>query len=162
MNRLMSMKRTLSAVLVTSVVLLAGCESAGDKQVLGGVLAAAGGGLLGSQFGGGSGKAAMTALGAVGGLLIGSSIGKSMDDVDKLKQRQGAQRAFETAPSGTSTAWSNPDSGASGSVTPTRTYQRGDGAYCREFTQTINVGGKSEQGYGTACRQPDGSWKIAG
>ena len=44
----------------------------------------------------------------------------------------------------------------------TRTYQNQSGQYCREFTQTIQVGGESQQGHGTACRQPDGSWKIQG
>ena len=24
----------------------------------------------------------------------------------------------------------------------------------------VNIGGKTEQAYGTACRQPDGSWKV--
>lgn len=32
--------------------------------------------------------------------------------------------------------------------------------YCREYTRTIYVGGQAQQGYGTACQQPDGSWKI--
>lgn len=32
--------------------------------------------------------------------------------------------------------------------------------YCREFTQTFSIGNKTEKGYGTACLQPDGSWKI--
>jgi surface antigen len=34
------------------------------------------------------------------------------------------------------------------------------GAYCREYQTTVTVGGKSEQAYGTSCRQPDGSWQI--
>jgi len=32
--------------------------------------------------------------------------------------------------------------------------------YCREFTQTVTVGGRLQSGYGTACMQPDGSWQI--
>ena len=32
--------------------------------------------------------------------------------------------------------------------------------YCREYTQTFSVGGKKQTGYGTACQQPDGSWKV--
>lgn len=36
----------------------------------------------------------------------------------------------------------------------------GDNAYCREFTKTIYVGGRAQQGYGTSCLQPDGSWQI--
>jgi hypothetical protein len=31
---------------------------------------------------------------------------------------------------------------------------------CREFEQTIMVGGQAQKGYGTTCQQPDGSWKI--
>ncbi len=34
------------------------------------------------------------------------------------------------------------------------------GAYCREYTKTIWVGGQREKGYGRACLQPDGAWEI--
>jgi len=52
-------------------------------------------------------------------------------------------------------------SGNYGSVTPTREgYQPSSGAYCREYQQEIVVGGRVERGYGKACRQPDGSWKV--
>jgi hypothetical protein len=32
---------------------------------------------------------------------------------------------------------------------------------CREFQQNIIIDGKRQKAHGTACRQPDGSWKIA-
>lgn len=32
--------------------------------------------------------------------------------------------------------------------------------YCREFTKDIIVAGRVQQGYGTACLQPDGAWKV--
>ena len=70
------------------------------------------------------------------------------------------QQALESKPSGTTTTWRNPDNNTSGSVTPIRTYQDSAGQYCREFDQTVTIGGKPEKSYGTACRQPDGSWKI--
>jgi surface antigen len=38
--------------------------------------------------------------------------------------------------------------------------QNNNGQYCREYRQTVKVGGKTQEGYGTACRQPDGTWKI--
>lgn len=145
-----------------ALLILTGCQSSGNKQTGGAILGGAAGGLLGAQFGSGTGQLAATALGAVGGLLLGSSIGQSLDDVDRMKQKQTAHQAFESQPSNVASAWKNPDSGNSGEVTPTRTYQRGDGSYCREFTQTINVGGKSEQAFGTACRQADGTWKVTG
>ena len=64
--------------------------------------------------------------------------------------------------------WRNPDGARNqygqyqreqGNVTVTNTFNR-NGRYCREFQQTITVGGQSQQGYGTACRQPDGSWEM--
>lgn len=35
-----------------------------------------------------------------------------------------------------------------------------DEPYCREFTQTIKIGGKQQKGFGTSCLQPDGTWQI--
>ena len=50
--------------------------------------------------------------------------------------------------------------GASGSVQATRVGVSESGRQCREFQQTVTVGGRTEQAYGTACLQPDGSWEI--
>lgn len=38
--------------------------------------------------------------------------------------------------------------------------EAGDGQYCREYTQTMTIAGKTQKGFGTACLQPDGSWKL--
>ncbi len=46
------------------------------------------------------------------------------------------------------------------SASAAHAYVGGDDAYCREFTKTIYVGGRAQQGYGTSCMQPDGSWQI--
>ncbi len=35
-----------------------------------------------------------------------------------------------------------------------------EAGYCREYTQRVQVGGRVQESYGTACQQPDGSWKI--
>ncbi|MEE3623263.1 hypothetical protein UCD39_04585 [Nitrospirillum sp. BR 11752] len=35
-----------------------------------------------------------------------------------------------------------------------------DQSNCREYTSTITVAGQPTQQVGTACRQPDGSWRI--
>lgn len=34
------------------------------------------------------------------------------------------------------------------------------GEYCREYTKPVRIGGERQESYGTACRQPDGSWRI--
>ncbi|HLI12531.1 MAG TPA: hypothetical protein VKY65_13120 [Alphaproteobacteria bacterium] len=37
---------------------------------------------------------------------------------------------------------------------------RGTAGDCREFTMPIIIEGKTAQGYGRACLQPDGSWRV--
>ena len=83
-----------------------------------------------------------------------------MMSIDRQKQQRATEHALENVPSGVSSAWRNPDSGNQGETIPKRTYQRHDGSYCREFTQTVRIGERSEEAYGTACRQPDGTWKL--
>ena len=127
------------------------------KAILGSVLGAAAGAGIAAAAGGGAG--AIVGAG-IGGALLGGFIGNRLDARDKRMASEAAQRAFEQNRAGQSTAWKNPDSGNSGSVTPTRTYQLANGQYCREYNQTIMIGGQQHQAYGTACRQPDGSWQI--
>ncbi|MEE8334469.1 MAG: hypothetical protein V3R85_11525 [Alphaproteobacteria bacterium] len=56
--------------------------------------------------------------------------------------------------------WHDPDTRISGTVTPTRTYRLASGQYCREYQQQIVIDGRAQEGFGRACRQPDGSWKT--
>jgi surface antigen len=70
------------------------------------------------------------------------------------------QVTLERAPTHERRRWENPDNGHRGYVEPTRTYQRASGRYCREFQQTVVIGGREESAYGTACRQPDGQWEV--
>ncbi|MGH8657498.1 MAG: RT0821/Lpp0805 family surface protein [Gammaproteobacteria bacterium] len=147
------MKNGLITVSLAVTLLLGGCFT-GTKQGIGTATGGALGGFVGSQIGGGSGKLAATAAGAIAGALIGSSVGQSMDDLDRMK----AAQALESSRTGYSTTWQNPDSGAQYTMTPTRTYETAKGA-CRDFTTQMNVDGRAETVYGTACRQPDGTWK---
>ncbi len=149
---------------VASLGLLVGCSGVSDygtKQTVGGVTGAALGGLLGSQFGSGSGQLAATAAGAVIGGLLGSEVGRSLDDVDRMRAEQ-AQYQAASAPIGETIVWSNPDSGNSGTITPTRDGVAAGGQYCREFQQTVTIGGRTQQTFGTACRESDGTWRVVG
>jgi len=127
---------------------------------VGGVAGAALGGVAGSQFGGGSGKTAATIAGTLLGAYLGSEVGASLDRADMQYYNQTSQYALENAQPGQTLPWSNPNSTASGTVTPQAYYQTAGGQYCREYSQTITVQGRQERGHGTACRQPDGSWQI--
>jgi len=140
----------------------AACENSslgGTKQTVGTLGGAALGGLFGAQFGSGNGQLAATAAGALLGAFVGSEIGRTMDEVDRQKAEAAYARAT-TAPVGETISWNNPSSGNSGTVTPTREGSSSTGAYCREFQQTVSIGGQQEDAYGVACRQPDGAWEI--
>src|SRR5918996_833459 len=131
------------------------------KQSAGTLVGAGLGALAGSQIGSGSGQLAATAIGTLLGAYAGSEVGKSLDRADQLAAAQATQSALEFTPSGAATAWRNPDTGHAGSVTPVRTYESG-GRNCRDFDQTLMVDGRAETVRGTACRQPDGTWRVQG
>jgi surface antigen len=145
------------------LIVTAGCADmqTHPKTTAGTVAGAGTGALVGAQLGAGKGQLVTTAIGTLIGALLGSEVGKSLDRADRLEMEQSTQRTLEHEPVGQSATWRNPDSGNYGTVTPMRTFESAGGQQCREYQQTITVGGRTEQGYGTACRQRDGSWKIA-
>jgi surface antigen len=148
-----------SAVVVLIAVVGTGCAEmqANPKTTIG----AAGGGLTGGLIAAAAGgNPAAIAASVIGGMLIGGMVGNLLDQRDKQMAAEAAHRAMETAPTGKPVAWNNPDSGHSGTVTPTKTYQTADGTYCREYQTTVLIDGKQERATGTACRQPDGSWRV--
>ena len=151
-------KKSITALALVTV--LSGCTMGGPKQTGGTLLGGIGGALAGSQIGKGNGNVAAIAAGTLLGAFIGSSVGESLDHADQMYANQTAQRSLETAKKGQALTWHNPDNGHSGMITPQRTYQTANGQYCREFNQTIQIGGKTQNAYGTACRQPDGTWQI--
>lgn len=135
-------------------------SSGNSNEVVGTLLGAAVGGLVGSQIGHGTGNKIAIGAGVLAGGLIGNKIGKRLDCKDIEYHNNTAQSTLETQRIGSTETWSNPDSGHSGSITPTKTYYATDGRPCRDFTQTISVDGSMEEVRATACRQEDGTWQI--
>ncbi|RMD71848.1 MAG: glycine zipper 2TM domain-containing protein [Gammaproteobacteria bacterium] len=151
------MKRiSIGALAAVLAISLAGCEGMGPKQQTGTAIGGILGGIGGAQIGRGHGRTAAIIAGTLLGALIGSEIGRAIDTTDELK----AQRALEYNRDHEPARWHNPNTGADVVVIPERTYQTASGTYCREYQMEVIVGGKRQQAYGTACRQPDGSWKI--
>jgi surface antigen len=141
---------------------LAACADYGPKQTAGTLVGAGTGAFIGSQIGHGKGRLAAVGLGTLLGGWAGSEVGKSLDRADELEARRAEYEALEYSRVGEQRSWRNPDSGHYGYVTPERTYQNSYGQYCREYSHTVYVGGQPQRAYGTACRQPDGSWEIVG
>lgn len=148
--------RSLIAGTLAAGVALSGCTTTqGPNEQAGMVIGGALGGILGSQVGKGSGRTAAIIVGTLAGAAIGGNVGRSMDDTDRLK----TARTLETVRTGVPSAWQNPDTGNQYTVVPTRTYDSSSGP-CREYTIDAVIGGRVEKVYGTACRQPDGSWRV--
>ncbi len=154
----MRIVKARTAALATACALLAAsCANDPTQEQTGMVVGGVLGGVIGSQVGQGHGRTAATIVGAVAGAAIGGAIGRSMDEQDRIR----TARALETVRTGESTTWRNPDTGYTYTVEPTRTYEASAGP-CREYTVDAVIGGRVEKVYGTACRQPDGSWRTVG
>jgi surface antigen len=152
------MAGTIARLMTAGVVAtVTACTNYGQQEQAGMVIGGALGGLLGAQYDGGHQDARTAAIivGTLAGAAIGGAVGRSMDQVDRIKTSQ----TLENVRTGVSSSWRNPDTGNLYSVTPTRTYETA-GSPCREYVIKARIGGKPEEVYGTACRQPDGSWKT--
>ncbi len=85
---------------------------------------------------------------------------KILDNMNEQAQREheAAQIRATEARVGEKIVWNTGD--AQGYVVTTREGRNESGRTCREFQQSVTISGETEQAYGTACLQPDGSWEI--
>ena len=79
------------------IALLSGCLDTQNnpKQSIGTLLGAGAGALLGSQFGDGKGRLVAVAIGTLGGAYLGGEVGKTMDQVDRMKASAAENEALE-------------------------------------------------------------------
>lgn len=135
-----------------------GVGGMGGKQTIGTAAGAIGGGIIGSNIGGGKGQLIATGAGALLGGWLGGELGKSLDRADQQYMATATQSAY-TAPIGQTIQWTNPQSGNSGTVTAVNEGYAGSN-YCREYRQTIIVDGRTETATGTACQDANGQWQL--
>ena len=127
-----------------------------NRGLIGGAIGGAAGGYIGSTIGKGDTRLAATAIGAILGALVGGSIGRAMDEIDQTY----VGRVLETARTGQTVAWRNPDSGGTHEVTPVATNTSGPNRYCRDYTARSTINDRTETIRGVACRQHDGTRKT--
>lgn len=162
------MKQLIASLIMAAM--LTGCAANGttmtrsdgrvSKQGVGTIAGAAAGAIAGSNVGKGKGNIAAIAIGTLLGAGLGSEVGASLDRADMAYYNKTSQQALERSPDGKTVTWQNPNTGHYGTVTPVNVYENPNGQYCREYSQTITVGGRTEEAYGRACRQEDGTWRI--
>ena len=140
---------------LVSLIALAGCQA--SNQTIGQATGAVAGGLLGNQVGGGSGRVAATIFGALAGGVIGGSIGRGLDERSANAALAAEYNALESGSAGQPVAWQG-SNGTYGQVVPQQPYQVGS-QNCRRYTHTIYIDGTPQEASGTACRNPDGTWR---
>lgn len=126
----------------------------GNKTTSGTIIGGALGAAVGSTVRG-HGRTAGIIVGTLLGAIIGHDIGQSLDEADELR----AAHVLEKNKTGQASTWVNPD-GAKLTVVPERTFKNSSGQYCREYQLNVLISGEAKKAFGTACRQPDGQWKI--
>jgi surface antigen len=98
--------------------------------------------------------------GQVAGANVNGEIARNMTGADRTALQEATQKALEINASGTASKWRNHATGAYGSITPQPSFEM-NGSSCREFQQDIFAKGEMATGYGTACRDRRGIWRIA-
>lgn len=83
-----------------------------------------------------------------------------LTDADVVLAVETMQIALETGSDGAIGRWANPETGNSGAIQPTRTYQTEGGYFCRDFKELLNVAGNVETYQNHACRADDGVWRF--
>jgi surface antigen len=150
-------------IMMVAAIGLSGATPAyadGTGETFGTLVGAGVGGLIGNQFGHGPGRVAATAAGVIGGGLIGNSIGSSIDEQNRY------YGASDYAPYNPQPVYFTtnyvPNYVAPPAPTPESIayYDESVQAYCREYTQNVDVNGGVEESYGTVCLQPDGTWRV--
>lgn len=155
----MTIARTLCGLAMAITV--AGCDTdAGRKQARPSLGEAAVGNVLGSKIGDGDDQLPTTALGTLLGAYHGSEVGRLLDRADRRYAEDAAEKSLGISPSGYTSHWSNPDTGHTGTFTPTNTYWSNDDLRCRDYDQSITIDERTQNAYGTACRTDDGLWWI--
>ena len=98
--------------------------------------------------------------GQVAGANVNGEIARDMTSADRTALQEATQKALELDTSGTAIKWRNHATGSYGSITPQPFFEM-NGNNCREFQQHIFAKGEMATGYGTACRDKRGIWRIA-
>jgi surface antigen len=149
------MRKATNLALTAALLLwLAACAAGeGDPQTAPG---ANSGVVLGSELQSG---AAAPELGALQGTLLGADVGRSLGEDDRAEALQAEYEALEYGRPGAPVTWSARRGGTYGEIVVGSTYEV-NRLECREFTHTIYIGGRPRVAQGTACRQPDSTWRV--
>lgn len=141
---------------------LVGCDTTGIPASSDGIYAdAQAENRLESIIGGDKSGAPVTAAGTLLGAFLGRDVAEPLKVSDRNIAETTARDSLESAAIGTESKWTNPETGHSGTFTPTNTYHSVDDLLCRDYVQSVSAGGKTGEVSGTACKSDEGTWRVA-
>ena len=147
------MKKLISTgVALAVIVSITSCAGQYSKGQSGAAMGAAGGALIGQAIGR---NTEATLIGVAVGTMLGYIFGNEMDKYD----RQELNHVYERGVSGQQSAWQNPDTGNTYTVTPQPAVQSPSGP-CRKAEIKAVIDGRPETTYSTACRDASGQWVL--
>jgi surface antigen len=113
---------------------------------------------LDSLFGGDDAKPEQTGSIATPANTDGTK--KPVSDADLEYARMAATEVLSRGAKDASAPWSNPETGARGTVTPIAAAYTQDGFVCRDFLASYVRQGLESWLQGEACRQHQGKWVV--
>ncbi|MDR3631143.1 MAG: glycine zipper domain-containing protein [Desulfocapsaceae bacterium] len=131
---------------------LTSCTGEFNRAESGTAMGALGGAVVGQAIGRNTGG---TVIGALVGGAVGYMIGNEMDKQDQQRLNQ----VYEQGVSGQTSSWRNPDNGNAYSVTPEPAVTSQDGP-CRKAKISSVIDGKPQTVYTNACRNSQGEWVL--
>jgi surface antigen len=151
-------KSLIKPVLVAAAALLLAACSGKPDVTTGAIAGANPGTVVGSPIAVGGAEAE---VGPVEGGLMGAEVGRSLNDADRAIALKAEYEALEYGRSNQPTVWQGKSGANHGEVKVGSSYQvnRLD---CREYTHNVWIGGRLRVVKGTACREPDGVWRVVG
>jgi len=111
-------------------------------------------GLAGAVAGASTGDPFITAAGALGGMVLGYSIGDAMDKVDEIYATINLRNALNNNPDGAYSVYTNPNKRVAVAAAPTST-----NGNCRTFENVQTVKNTQKRVTGTACKI-NGEWIL--
>lgn len=96
----------------------------------------------------------LAAIAIIGGVILGAAL------LSSASQPAYAEPQPVYAPAPYNQSYDYYNQAPVQAVPSSDVYQAQSGQYCREYQSQANIAGRMQYGYGTACQQPDGSWRV--
>lgn len=141
---------------------LVGCTNSSDRDNVVAVstnFGAIAAGFIGYELiGSGTGRWFSAAILGAGGAAGAYYAAQKLLPDDRAQMNKAGYESLATLPIGETSEWSNPETGNSGSFTPTRAFLSQDGQPCREVTAVLSVEGEEYETRRTVCQKAEGTW----